>query len=275
MAQNQFFNEFAFATEQALLDSFWVESVSIYGKDMYYLPRRNGNLDPIMNEDAQPYFDTALTTTFYIKNVEGWQGQGNFLSALGLEIRDQITLTVAKTTWEAEIGPLPHPTDTHRTILRPREGDLIFFPLAPDRLFEVTFVEPFNVFFQLGKIYTYDLTVQMIEWSGQRLSTGIAVIDAIQPRLSEDQHDWALLGENGGELLTEDGKIIAVEDVDTHEIYPFDRAEDFHETGDLYLDFTETDPFTEGSFSIAINILGAGVLLEVLQWLGSFTSGMI
>jgi len=59
---------------------------------------------------------------------------------------------------------------------RPREGDLIYFPLG-QRLFEVKFVEHEQPFYQLGKLYTYELKCELFEYEDEVLDTSIDEID--------------------------------------------------------------------------------------------------
>jgi hypothetical protein len=246
MAVNHYFNELTFGPEQGLIDDLNVEAISIHGWDAWFLPRKLRNEDGVLNEDSQSYYDQYMVTTFYLKNAEGFQGPGTFLSSMGLEIRNQITLTVSLTTWSDEVGPL---SDFRGgTTDRPREGDLVWFP-QNQKLFEIVFVEKHDVFFQLGRIYTVDLTCQLMEWTGQEFNTGIAAIDNIQKTLSEDLFDWALLAEDGAVLLHEDGAAVMLEEYETTKIDPFDQKDAFQDLGSDIFDFTETDPFSEGRFT--------------------------
>lgn len=245
MAVNPFFNELTFGPEQGLLDDLNREAIEIHGFDCKYLPKKLRDEDLILNEDPQAYFDQALQTTFYLKNAGGFEGPGNFLSVMGVEIRDQITLTVHLNTFREEVGSL---SDFRGGLVqRPREGDLIFFP-QNQKLFEIVWVQKFDVFFQLGTIYTLDLTCQLVEASTQDISVGIPAIDSSVSGLSEGLYDWALLAEDGAVFLAEDGAVLEVEQWDPRKIDPFDQGEDFDRMEDSVFDFSETDPFAEGRY---------------------------
>lgn len=246
MAVNPYFNELTHGPEQGLIDDLNIEAISIYGWDSYYLPRKLRAEDQILNEDSQSYFDQALVTTFYLKNFDGFQGQRDLLSTMGLEIRDQITLTVSLTTFAEEIGPLSD--DRGGTVARPREGDLIWFP-QNQKLFEITFVEKFNEFFQLGRIYTCDLTCQLLEWSGQVFETGVPEIDAIGNRVSTDLLDWNLLAEDGASLLAEDGAYLMLEEYQSEVLNPFDQTEELADEASDIFNFDENDPFSDGPYA--------------------------
>ena len=66
----------------------------------------------------------------YIKNVEGFEGEGDFLSRFGLEIRDQITFTVSQRRFDDMVSGYSGLPAGQSDYARPREGDLIYFPLS-------------------------------------------------------------------------------------------------------------------------------------------------
>ena len=69
-------------------------------------------------------------------------------------------------------------SDTSEIILssRPREGDLVYFPLG-QRLFEIKFVEHEDPFYQLGKNYVYQLKCELFEYEDEVIDTSIEAID--------------------------------------------------------------------------------------------------
>jgi len=170
MAVNSYFNNFSNPSEQNLIESLIIESIGIHGINIYYMPRVLGALDDVLNEDDLPIFDHAYTLTTYIKNVEGFEGDGDFLSKFGLQIRDSMTLTIAIKTFDEEVG-------TYSAQVRPLEGDLIFFPLN-NKIFEIKHLEQEAIFYQFGKLQTYDIRVELFEYSNEVFNTGVAVIDS-------------------------------------------------------------------------------------------------
>jgi len=62
------------------------------------------------------------------------------------------------------------------TGVRPNEGDLVYFPLS-NSLFQIKFVEHENTFYQLGKLYTFKLSCDLYEYSGEDFDTNINAID--------------------------------------------------------------------------------------------------
>lgn len=103
MATNFFFNNFFNSQEQTLVEDLIIESIKIYGLDVIYLPRKTGSVDTIFNEDKGRSYLTSIPIEMYVKNVEGFAGDGEFLSKFNLEIRDQITFTVARRTFSNEV----------------------------------------------------------------------------------------------------------------------------------------------------------------------------
>ena len=123
MATNLYFNNFKSHSEQSLVEDLVVESIKIYGHDVVYLPRRVVNRDFVFNEDTISRYENDYSIEMYIRNVDGFEGEGDFLSKFGLEVRDSITFTVAKRRFDNDIG-------LTEDIIRPKESDLIYFPLT-------------------------------------------------------------------------------------------------------------------------------------------------
>ena len=135
MATNPYFNLHGTNTpEQRLIENLIIESIKTYGTDVYYCPRTLNDEDTLMGEDNTSSYNSAHTIEMYIKSVDGFEGEGDFISKFGLQIKDQITFTVAKRRW-AELN-----VQGEGRAESPAEGDLIYFPLG-DRLFEIKYVE--------------------------------------------------------------------------------------------------------------------------------------
>ena len=217
MATNVFFQNYNYFNEQQLIDDLVIESIQIYGVDTFYVTRRSENFDHIMNEDRLTIFDAAYQMDAYVKSVDGFQGQGDFLSKFGLEIRDQVTFTIAFRTFER------FATRYNPNIIRPREGDLIYLPMN-NKFFEVTFVEHESVFYQTGALQVYDLKCELFEYSNERFETGVVAVDThYAPYKTSDV-------ENLGDMF----------DVD-----PIAKNIFYEETSNDIIDFTEIDPFSE------------------------------
>ena len=180
---NLYFNNFSFSREQTLLEDLIIESIKIYGIEVYYMPRTLVSEDNLFGENAQSTFSDAIPLEMYIKSVDGFQGEGDFLSKFGLEIRDEMVLSVARRRFEEEL-----PVDDTSPVNedgsgRPAEGDLIYFPLN-GKIFEVKFVEHESVFYQMGTLQTYDLTLELFEYSHEVIDTGFTQIDRVEEELS-------------------------------------------------------------------------------------------
>ena len=119
---NLFFNNFASTDEQNLINDLVYESIKIYGIDIGYMPFTEDDTDDILNESRKKYYGTYSQVEMYIRNVEGFEGEGDFLGKFGLEIRDRVTFSVARRAFAESIE-----ADTGLT--RPREGDLVYLPL--------------------------------------------------------------------------------------------------------------------------------------------------
>ena len=199
MPRSVYFSE-RYRPEQNLLEDLLIESMKIMGHDVYYIPRKIVKRDFILNEDVISTFDTSFMIEMFVESVDGFEGDGDLMTKFGLETRDQMTLVCSRRRWNSLIGRHGYTNDS----VRPREGDLIYFPLAGG-LFEIKFVEDKSPFFQLGGtgdtkavIPTFKLTCELFEYSGQEIDTGIADIDAIQ--VGHTQGSRALLDFDGGDV---------------------------------------------------------------------------
>lgn len=176
MSTNPFFESNYNATQydQDLYESLVVECIQVYGRDYYYLPRTLVNYDDLFGEDsAGSLFKDAAKVEMYLESTQGWEGEGEIISQFGIELRHEASLVMAKSRFKAEIGK-------RFNLPVPREGDLIVFPQEVDkrkRIFEISFVEPEAVFYQLGKLYVYRIKVRVFDYSGEQFDTGLDHID--------------------------------------------------------------------------------------------------
>lgn len=240
MATNFFFNNFQNSQEQLLIENLIIESIKIYGHDIIYVPRKRVSVDQLLNEDPLREYIHAVPVEMYIKNVDGFSGDGDFLSKFNLQIRDEITFSVARRVFADEVG-------TIESLDRPQEGDLIFFPLNR-KLFEVKFVEHESVFYQLGSLQFYDLKCELFEYNNEYFETGIDDIDRMMRYYSLNLDIFALLTENGLPLTDEDGYTLLQENYDINENDPFADNDVIETEADTFVDFTERDPFSEGTY---------------------------
>lgn len=243
MAASLYFNNFGASNEQGLINDLVVESIKIYGNDMFFCPRTVNSLDEIYGEDDTSTFESAFFVEMYIKSVDGFEGDGIFLSKFGLQIRDQVTFSLAKRTFDEEVGQFIGSD-------RPKEGDLIYFMLNPIRpqLFQIKYVETRAIFYQLGGFQLYDLVCEVFEYSGERLSTGIADIDIIEINSTIDMAAFSLSTQDGFVIITQSGfPIVRSEFSLDSQMQDFNADNDEIEfEADNILDFTEIDPFSEG-----------------------------
>ena len=173
MATNHYFNNFGTNTaDQRLIENVIIESIKVYGIDVHYMPRTQVNTDSIFGEDRLSQFKDARTIEMYIKSVDGFEGEGTFVSNFGLEVRDQITFTVARRRFQ-ELNFEGSGRDEE-----PKSGDIIYFPLSKS-LFEILDVQGTNTFYQTGALQTFDLVCELFKYSDEALDTGIDTIDKI------------------------------------------------------------------------------------------------
>jgi hypothetical protein len=153
--------------------------LKIYGVDVIYIPRKFVRKQTIIREIQSSKFDDNYAIEAYINNYDGYSGQGDILSKFGVNLKDELSLVISKERFEDFISPFLEASDNDEIVLasRPREGDLVYFPLG-QRLFEVKFVEHEVNFYQLGKLYMYELKCELFEYEDEVIDTTIEEIDS-------------------------------------------------------------------------------------------------
>ena len=174
MALNPFFLQGS-PGEQRLVQNLINEQLQIYGVEITYIPRKFVNKKTIIEEVQTSRFDDNFLLEAYVNTYEGYSGAGDIMTKFGVSLRDEVTLTISKERFEDFIAPFLN-DDDYELATRPREGDLIFFPLGT-RLFEVKFVEHEQPFYQLGKNYVYQLQCELFEYEDEIIDTGVSEID--------------------------------------------------------------------------------------------------
>jgi hypothetical protein len=177
MTLNPFFLQGS-QNEQRLVQELINEQLRIYGVEVTYIPRKFVRKQTIIKEIQSSKFDDNFAIEAYINNYEGYTGQGDLLTKFGVSLKDELSLIISKERFEDFISPFLDGLNDDEIVLssRPREGDLVYFPLG-QRLFEVKFVEHEVNFYQLGKLYVYELRCELFEYEDEILDTSIDEID--------------------------------------------------------------------------------------------------
>ena len=177
MALNPFFLQGS-PSEQRLIQDLINEQLTIYGVEVTYIPRKFVRKQTIIEEIQSSKFDDNFLIEAYVNTYEGYSGAGDILSKFGMSLRDELVITISKERFEDFIASFlsAMPEEELELSSRPREGDLIYFPLG-QRLFEVKFVEHEKPFYQLGRNYVYELKCELFEYEDEVLDTSIDEID--------------------------------------------------------------------------------------------------
>lgn len=240
MATNPLFNNYNSASQQDTLERLIIDAIKIYGQDMLYIPRILNNYDSIYGSDDNSSYETPYSVEMYIKSVNGFSGDGDFMSKFGIEIHDQVIFSVSRKVFQNEVGRVEL-----ANLPRPMEGDLIYFPLN-EKCFQIKYVNKFEMFYPLGKLYTWEMTCELFEYSGENMDTGIESIDSLQDKFGNNLYSSALNDESLGPILDENGNLILLEaDADNFKFY--EENDIIQEQSDLFVDFSAIDPFSEGT----------------------------
>jgi hypothetical protein len=163
-------------TEQGLVQDLINESIQIHGIDVYYIPRQYITEKTIIKEVIESEFNNAYPIEAYVNSYDGYEGQGTILSKFGIQELDDLSIIISKERFELYITPLIQNLSDVKLSTRPKEGDLIYFPLG-DRLFEIKYVEHEKPFYQLRENYVYELKCELFRYGDELLDTGFEYID--------------------------------------------------------------------------------------------------
>jgi hypothetical protein len=174
MATNPYFNQNV-KSQQNLYDDLMVEAIKFYGQNLYYIPRDIVNKDPIFLDDVPSRFNSSYVLEMYPEMTGGFGGDGDLFSKFGIEIRDQVNFVVSRKRWTETVKRY----DNNISGNRPREGDLIYFPVSKS-LFEIMRVEHEEPFYQLNHLPVYQLHCELFEYSDEDFDTNITEIDNVE-----------------------------------------------------------------------------------------------
>jgi len=163
-------------TEQGLIQDLINEQLRMYGVEVYYLPRKYLTEKTIIKEVIESAFDNAYPIEAYVENFDGYGDNTTILSKFGIQALNELTIIISKERFEEYITPLIKDQSNIKLSSRPKEGDIIYFPLG-DRLFEIKFVEHEQPFYQLQKNYVYTLKCELFRYEDEIIDTGINFID--------------------------------------------------------------------------------------------------
>ena len=175
MATNPYYNSYnAKYTDQRLIEDLLVESIKLMGFDAFYLPNNNDEArDLLYGEDPVKKFSTAFPLEMYLSNALNYNGEREFFSKFGLEIRNQVSVILSKRSFAQRIP--------QNTFARPREGDLIYIPFAngTGELYEIKFTNQNKDMMMLGRQvpFFYELELEKFKYSQEEITTGIPDID--------------------------------------------------------------------------------------------------
>ena len=200
MALNPFFQQGS-SGEQSLVQSLINEQLKMYGVEIHYMPRKYLTEKSILKEVVQSKFDDAYPIEAYIDNFDGYDDMPSTLSKFGIQATNEVTLIISRERFETYISPLMKNESNVKLSTRPKEGDLIYFPLG-DRLFEIKYVEHEKPFYQLRENYVYKLTCELFRYEDEVIDTGVDEIDDTLEGIEGADGEEILIGSGGTQKLT-------------------------------------------------------------------------
>jgi len=200
MALNPFFQQGS-SGEKSLVQSLINEQLKMYGVDVHYMPRKYLTEKSILKEVVQSKFDDAYPLEAYIDNFDGYGDNPTMLSKFGIQATNEVTLIISRERFETYISPLMKNEENVKLSTRPKEGDLIYFPLG-DRLFEIKYVEHEKPFYQLKENYVYELRCELFRYEDEVIDTGVDEIDDTLEGIEGADGEEILIGSGGTQKLT-------------------------------------------------------------------------
>ena len=201
MPRSVYFSQ-AVKSEQSVYEDLVIESLKIYGQDVYYIPRTLVGRDNMFGEDLASKFDDAYMIEAYVENPEGFDGAGDLYQKFGLEIRDEVTFIISRRQWSTLVGTWNNSLQNNR----PSEGDLIFLPMS-NKFFEISMVEHEQPFYQLSNLPVFKIQCSLFEYNEEDFETGVDAIDITQVKNSyQVAVDLTVVGGNHfvqGEIVTQ------------------------------------------------------------------------
>ena len=165
-------------SEQGLIQDLINEQLRMYGVEVHYLPRQYITQRTVIREVIESEFNNAYPIEAYVDTYEGYSDNPTILSKFGIQALNEITLTISRERFKNYISPLIKDQPNIKLSTRPREGDLVYFPLGK-RLFEVKYVEHEKPFYQLQGLYTYQLRCELFRYEDEVIDTDVVEIDDI------------------------------------------------------------------------------------------------
>jgi len=188
-------------SEKNLYEDLIIEQLKIYGQDTYYLPREEITRDDVLGNSTDKFTD-AYAIEMYVEDVNGFAGQGDLVGKFGLDMRDEVTLVVARRTFEILVDN----TSNTLSINRPREGDIVWLSRFK-KFFQVDFVEDEDPMYQINDLPIFKLKCSTWDYASESVETGVSDIDDRLDTVTRDLLENQITLESGttssGALLSE------------------------------------------------------------------------
>lgn len=143
--------------ESNLMDNIASEWYWQYGSDINFLPRNVNKEETTFGEYLSATFEKGFPVRMFIEEVEAWSGNGDMYSKFGLQVTDECTLYINKTSFNnATSGVFP------------KQGDLMYVHKS-QKLFEISHVEDEvqPAFYLLGNRMGYKIQCKLFMYNHQ------------------------------------------------------------------------------------------------------------
>jgi hypothetical protein len=205
------------AGEANTMDQIASEFYWMYGTDLVFLPREVQSPDSILGEYLAASIEKGFPIRMFIEEMEAWGGGGDIYSKFGLQVTDECTLYINKTSFFNAVSGTYYP----------KQGDLFYVNKA-QKLFQISHVEDEvqPAFYLLGNRSGYKISCKLFSYSyeGINQSASAGIPEAIQALdnliFSTEASAYESLNQKEERKTTKPVRTAAVPIVDKTEVDP-------------------------------------------------------
>ena len=177
--------------EANLFDNIASEWYYLHGSDIIFLPREVNKEETTFGEYLSAVYNQGIPIRMFIEETEAWSGNGDMYSKFGLQVTDECTLYINKTSFANATNGMSLSVSALGTItvtgsssqIYPKQGDLIYV-VKSKKLFQISHIEDEvqPAFYLLGNRAGYKIQCKLFMYNHEVInqSASAGIPEAIQ-----------------------------------------------------------------------------------------------
>lgn len=158
--------------EAYLYDNILSEFIYLHGSDVVWLHNEVNKAEPIFGEYLAAEIDRGYPMRMFVEETEAWGGSGDMYSKFGLQVTDECTLHINRTSFlNASASAYP------------KQSDLVYINKT-QKLFEVSHVEDETTpgFYLFGNRTGYKISCKLYSYDHKKINQSVSagIPEAIQ-----------------------------------------------------------------------------------------------